>query len=70
VVVHPEARPALFALPATLLWVRVRDRLRRVAVPASYRSLVDLRALEAAATGGGPLLWLAALVALAFAVSR
>jgi len=70
VVVHPEARPALFALPATLLFGRVRDRLRRVAVPASYRSLVDLRALEAAATGGGPLLWLAALVALAFAVSR
>jgi hypothetical protein len=70
VVVHPEARPPLFALPATLLWGRLRDRVRKVAVPANYRSLVDLRALEAAATGGGPLLWLAALVALAFAVSR
>jgi hypothetical protein len=70
IVVHPEARPPLFALPAALLWARLRDRVRKVAVPANYRSLVDLRALEAAATGGGPLLWLAALVALAFAVSR
>jgi hypothetical protein len=48
----------------------LREQLRGVAVPAQYRSLVDLRALEAAATGGGPLLWLAALVALAFAVTR
>jgi hypothetical protein len=70
VVVHGEARPALFALPVTLLWGRVRERVSAVAVPATYRSLIDLRALEAAATRGGPLLWLAALVALAFAVSR
>jgi hypothetical protein len=48
----------------------VREQLRTATLPDQYRSLVDLRALEAAATGGGPLLWLAALVALAFAVTR
>jgi len=70
VAVRPQPRPALFALPATELIGRVRAQLRSATVPAQYRSLVDLRALEAAATGGGPLLWLAALVALAFAVTR
>jgi len=68
--VRPQPRPALLALPATELIGRVRAQLRSATVPAQYRSLVDLRALEAAATGGGPLLWLAALVALAFAVTR
>jgi len=68
--VRVQARPALFPLPATELIGRVRERLRAATVPDQYRSLVDLRALEAAATGGGPLLWLAALVALAFAVTR
>jgi hypothetical protein len=48
----------------------VREGIRTAAIPTQYRSLVDLRALEAAATGGGPLLWLAAVVALAFAVTR
>jgi hypothetical protein len=64
------ARPALFMVPGTRLLARVREGVRTAAIPAQYRSLVDLRALEAAATGGGPLLWLAALVALAFAVTR
>jgi formate hydrogenlyase subunit 3/multisubunit Na+/H+ antiporter MnhD subunit len=68
--VRAHARPALFPLPATQLIGRVRKQLRTATVPDQYRSLVDLRALEAAATGGGPLLWLAALVALAFAVTR
>jgi hypothetical protein len=68
--VRVRARPALFHLPATQLIARVREQLRTATVPDQYRSLVDLRALEAAATGGGPLLWLAALVALAFAVTR
>ncbi len=70
VVVHTQPRPALFALPGTWLVGRIRQEVRSASVPAQYRSLVDLRALEAAATGGGPLLWLAALVALAFAVTR
>jgi hypothetical protein len=60
----------LFPLAATQLFGRVREQLRTATLPDQYRSLVDLRALEAAATGGGPLLWLAALVALAFAVTR
>jgi hypothetical protein len=64
------ARPALFMVPGTRLLTRVGEAVRTAAIPAQYRSLVDLRALEAAATGGGPLLWLAALVALAFAVTR
>jgi hypothetical protein len=68
--VRVQARPALFPLPATELFGRMREQLRAATIPDQYRSLVDLRALEAAATGGGPLLWLAALVALAFAVTR
>ena len=64
------ARPALFTLPGTQFFARARESVRTAAIPAQYRSLLDLRALEAAATGGGPLLWLAALVALAFAVTR
>jgi hypothetical protein len=68
--VRGQARPALFPLAATQLFGRMREQLRTATLPDQYRSLVDLRALEAAATGGGPLLWLAALVALAFAVTR
>ena len=68
--VRALARPAIFTLPGTQLVARVREAVRTAAIPAQYRSLVDLRALEAAATGGSPLLWLAALVALAFAVTR
>jgi hypothetical protein len=68
--VRAQPRPALFALPAAQYLARLRDQLRAATVPDQYRSLVDLRALEAAATGGGPLLRLAALVALAFAVTR
>jgi hypothetical protein len=68
--VRAQARPALFPLSATELFGRMRQQLRAATIPDQYRSLVDLRALEAAATGGRPLLWLAALVALAFAVTR
>jgi len=66
--VHAEARPVLFILPGSQLMGRLREQIRGAAVPEQYRSLVNLRALEAAATQGGPLMWLAALVALAFAV--
>jgi hypothetical protein len=44
--------------------------LRSATVPEHYRSIVNPSALEKAAAGGKPLLWLAALVALAFAVNR
>jgi len=68
--VRTQPRSPLFVLPGTDRLARLREEMRAATVPAQYRSLVDLRALEAAATGGGPLLWLAALVALAFAVTR
>jgi hypothetical protein len=68
--VPARQRPPLFVLPGTKLLARLRAEIRAATVPEQYRSLVDLRALEAAATGGGPLLWLAALVALAYAVTR
>jgi hypothetical protein len=48
----------------------LREAVRAAAVPEQYRSIVDLRALEAAAAGGRPVLWLAALAALAFAITR
>src|SRR5438445_474692 len=68
--VRTQPRSPLFVLPGTDRLARLREEMRAATVPAQYRSLVDLRALEAAATDGGPLLWLAALVALAFAVTR
>jgi hypothetical protein len=68
--VRAQPRPALFPLPASELVGRTTRQLRAATIPDQYRSLVDLRAIEAAATRGGPLLWLAALVALAFAVTR
>ena len=70
VAVRRQPRPRLFELPGTQLVERARVRLRSLAVPEQYRSLIDLRALESAAAGGRPVLWLAALVALAFAVNR
>jgi hypothetical protein len=48
----------------------LRDAIRAARVPEQYRSILDPRALERAAAGGRPLLWLAGLVALAFAVNR
>jgi hypothetical protein len=65
-----QSRPAVFALPGSAALARVREVLRSAAVPEQYRSIIDPPALEAAASGGRPLLWLAALVALAFAVTR
>jgi hypothetical protein len=68
--IRTQPRPPLFNLP----WAGAAARLRRVvalaAMPEQYRSILDLRALEAAAMGGRPLIWLASLVALAFAVTR
>jgi len=44
--------------------------IRAATVPEQYRSILSVRELEAAAVGASPVLWLAALVALAFAVTR
>jgi len=68
--IRTQPRPPLFNLP----WAGAAARLRRAvalaSMPEQYRSILDLRALEAAAMGGRPLIWLASLVALAFAVTR
>ena len=68
--IRTQPRPPLFTFP----WTGAIDRLRRevasASLPEQYRSLLDLRALESAAAGGRPLVWLASLAALAFAVTR
>lgn len=68
--IHTQARPAIFQLPAASLVQGMRGALRSIAVPEQYRSILRVRELELAATGGRPVLWLTALVALALAVTR
>jgi hypothetical protein len=68
--IRGQPRPVLFTLPGETWLEKARTRLRGATVPEQYRSLVNLPALESAAAGGRPVLWLAALVALAFAVTR
>ncbi|HEX9362454.1 MAG TPA: hypothetical protein VGA47_01585 [Candidatus Dormibacteraeota bacterium] len=68
--IRTQARPALFKMPAAWALDQARASLRLLTVPEQYRSILNLRELEAAATGGKPVMWLAALVALAFAVTR
>jgi hypothetical protein len=68
--IQTESRPVLFRLPAASALARARSRVRSLAVPAQYRSILNMRELEDAAAGGKPVLWLTALVALAFAVTR
>lgn len=68
--IRTRARPKLFALPATNVVERVREVIISAKVPEQYRSIVGVAELELAAAGGNPLLWLAALVALTFAVTR
>ena len=68
--IQTQSRPALFPAPAAAAALRVRAALRSLTVPEQYRSIFSIRELEVAASGGKPLLWLAALVALAFAVTR
>jgi hypothetical protein len=69
-VVTGEARPALFPVPAAGPLARMRKAVRSATVPEQYRTILNLRELEAAAAGGRPVLWFGALVALAFAVTR
>jgi len=63
-------RPATFAMPYASLMDRVRVAIQGAAVPQEYRSLANLRLIETAVAGGRPVLWLAALASLAFAVTR
>jgi hypothetical protein len=68
--VRSQPRPALFMLPGGGTRARMWELLRAARVPEQYRTVLDVRGVEAAAAGGRPLLWLAALVALGFAVTR
>ena len=68
--IRTQARPALFKLPVGSVSGRVWAGIRAATVPEQYRSILSVRELEAAAVGASPVLWLAALVALAFAVTR
>jgi hypothetical protein len=69
-VIRTQSRPPLFTIPGAAAIARARSVLASAAVPEQYRSIVNLPALEMAAAAGQPLLWLAALVALGFAVTR
>ncbi|HET9782810.1 MAG TPA: hypothetical protein VFR33_13640 [Candidatus Dormibacteraeota bacterium] len=68
--IRTQARPALFAVPSLQLAERVRAAFRNATVPEEYRSIFNLRELESAAARGNPIVWLVALVALGFAVTR
>jgi hypothetical protein len=68
--VQGPAWPPLFAMPGAGALERVRVAVRSATVPEEYRSIVNPRALERAAAGGRPILWIAAIVALAYAVTR
>ena len=65
-----ERRAPLFVVPGTELLRAGLASIRAAALPSQYRSLFNPQAFERIAAGGTPLLWLAALVALAFAVTR
>lgn len=68
--IRTQVRPALFDLPAARAVASARRAVGSVSVPEQYRSLLNPRALETAVAGGRPLMWLASLAALAFAVTR
>ncbi|HSP08138.1 MAG TPA: hypothetical protein VLU92_00915 [Candidatus Dormibacteraeota bacterium] len=68
--VRGQTRPALFTMPGRQPFARLWAAVRATRVPDQYRSIVDLRAIESAAAGGHAVLWLAALAALVFAVTR
>jgi hypothetical protein len=68
--VHTQARPAIFTLPAAEWRRQARAFLTSLTVPEQYRSILRVGELEAAAAGARPVLWLTALVALGFAVTR
>ncbi|HEV2035868.1 MAG TPA: hypothetical protein VGU71_17025 [Candidatus Dormibacteraeota bacterium] len=68
--IRAGARPALFATPGAAAIGRLLAQVRAAAVPDEYRSIFNPRAIELAAAGGQPFMWLAAVAALAYAVTR
>ena len=74
---RPAAAPAtaqskapLFELPGAAATAAFITRLRAWRVPEEYRSIFGASALETAAAGAQPALWIAALLALAIAITR
>jgi hypothetical protein len=68
--IKTQARPALFTLQAPPAVRRLGEALRAATVPEQYRSIFNPGELEAMVSTGSPLLWLAAVAALIFAVTR
>ena len=68
--IRTQARPALFPVPAADALARLGRAVRAAAVPEQYRTILDLKELEAATAGGHAVLWFGGLIALAFAVTR
>jgi hypothetical protein len=68
--IRTQARPALFRVPSAAVIARMRVALKNVAVPEEYRTVFSLRELESAAARGNTIVWIVALVALGFAVTR
>jgi hypothetical protein len=68
--IRTQSRQSLFTLPWTGALERLRQGVAAASLPEQYRTILNLRALETAAVGGRPLIWLASLVALAYAVTR
>ena len=68
--IRPQARPALFQVPAAASVESLRAAIRALTVPEQYRSILSVKELEMAAAGANPVLWLGALVALGFAVTQ
>lgn len=68
---EPASPPAAFLpLPWDGLGPRLLEAARRFRLPGPYQSLFDPSALERAAEGSRPFLWVAVVLALAFAVTR
>ena len=68
--IRTQARPALFPNPSPPIAERIRVALKSATVPEEYRTVFSLRELELAAARGNAIVWVGALVALGFAVSR
>jgi hypothetical protein len=68
--IRTQARPALFPIPSPPIAERIRVALKSATVPDEYRTVFSLRELELAAARGNAIVWVGALVALGFAVTR
>jgi hypothetical protein len=65
-----KSRSPMFEIPGQKWLAPAWAQLRAATIPEQYRSMFNPRALETVVAGGSSLLWLASLVALAFAVTR